>query len=322
MLAEDILISIVICTSDRADSLQKTIDSLNQINYSYFEVIVVDSSSTNDTLDMLRKIKNHLDFDIKIFTSGNKNISISRNIGIKNSLGEIIIFIDDDAIPPSNWIEKLLSIYSLHGNKCGGVGGTVRDMTKSDYPLQYHCGITNIISNTIAIRSSNNINYNQPQGFWYNGLMGANSSYRKDILEKINGYDEFFEYFLDETDVCLRVIQAGYEIHYCDVVVDHYPQPSHNRKDQKHLTCWYSLAKNTTYFALKHAFKKIPFPILITRLTILLIYRCFLRIIRLKFTHHLSNELLSKYIKESIEGISVGWTAGMALHKVNESKDN
>jgi GT2 family glycosyltransferase len=315
-------VSIVICTCERPTSISKTLLALENINNHNFEVIIIDASTNMDTVDMVTSLSQQSSYYIKLDKINIKNISVSRNRGIKFASGSIIAFLDDDAIPPHDWIEKLLSIYSLHGDKCGGVGGTVRDMTKPDYPLQYHCGITNIISNTIAIRSGDNINYNQPQGFWYNGLMGANSSYRKDILEKINGYDEFFEYFLDETDVCLRVIQAGYEIHYCDVVVDHYPQPSHNRKDQKHLTCWYSLAKNTTYFALKHAFKKIPFPILITRLTILLVYRCFLRIIRLKFTHHLSNELLWKYIKESIEGISVGWTAGMALHKVNESKEN
>ncbi|WP_016953215.1 glycosyltransferase family 2 protein [Anabaena sp. PCC 7108] len=315
-------VSIVICTCERPASLRKTLIALENLTNDNFEVVIIDASTTTDTLNIVTSLSQQSSYYIKLDKINIKNISVSRNRGIKFASGSIIAFLDDDAIPPPNWIEKLLSIYSLHGNKCGGVGGTVRDMTKSDYPLQYHCGITNIISNTIAIRSGDNINYNEPQGFWYNGLMGANSSYRKDVLEKINGYDEFFEYFLDETDVCLRVIQAAYEIHYCDVVVDHYPQASHNRQDQKHLTCWYSLAKNTTYFALKHALKKIPFPILITRLTILLIYRCFLRIIRLKFTHHLSNKLLWKYIKESIEGIRLGWTAGMTLHKVNESKEN
>ncbi|MBK1990775.1 glycosyltransferase family 2 protein [Sphaerospermopsis aphanizomenoides BCCUSP55] len=321
MSTNNLLFSIVICTTDRAVSLLKTIDSLQQINYKNIEVIVVDSSSNSDTVEMLRAIEKKINFKLLFFVSGVNNISKSRNIGIKNASGNIVAFIDDDAIPPPDWIEKLLSIYSLQSDKCAGVGGTVRDMTKPSYPLQYHRGITNVISNTIPIRSTDAVNYNQPQGFWYNSLMGANSSYRKDVLEKINGYDEFFEYFLDETDVCLRIIQSGYEIHYSDVVVDHYPQPSHNRQDQKHLTCWYSLAKNTTYFTLKHAFKKMPFPILIIRLTLLLIYRCLLRILRLKFTHHLSNEILWKYIQESIAGVRIGWTAGIGLHKVG-TRDN
>lgn len=318
----NVFLSIVICTADRCVSLEKTLLSLNKMNYSLFEVIVVDASSNKETLEMLAILSKQVSWLLKITRVQEKNISISRNVGINLASGSIIAFLDDDAIPPPDWIDKLLATYTLYGNKCGGVGGSVRDMTRYGYPMQYHRGITNVISHTIPIRADNTADFNAISGFWYNALMGANSSYRKEVLEKINGYDEFFEYFLDETDVCLRIIQAGYEIHYCDVVVDHYPQPSHNRQDQKHLTCWYSLAKNTTYFALKHAFKKIPFPFLVLRIFLLIIYRCFLRILRLKVTHNLSYQVLWQYIQESIKGFQVGWTAGLALHKVNTSQES
>jgi hypothetical protein len=314
------LVSIVICTADRRYSLEKALQSLKLIGYQNFEVIIIDASSTTDTLEMLDAFSSQINFKVKFLKIEQKNISCSRNLGIKQASGSIIAFLDDDAIPPPEWIEQLVFTYSLHGDKCAAVGGTVRDLTRPGYPLQFRRGITNVLSETIPIRSSDARNYNQPKGFWYNGLMGTNSSYRKDIVEKINGYDEFFDYFLDETDVCLRLIQAGYDIHYTDVVVEHYPQPSHNRIDQKHLTCWYSLAKNTTYFALKHGFKEVPFPILVIRLTLLLIYRCLLRILRLKFTHNLPNSILVKYIQQAFEGIRVGWIAGLNLHKVNFSR--
>jgi GT2 family glycosyltransferase len=307
-------ISIVICTHERHFFINRTIESISQINYQCFEVIVVDSSENDLTLHSIELMKINYNFPLQIIKSKQRNISISRNIGIKNATGEFIFFIDDDAIPPADWIDKLLAIYDDRGTNCAGVGGRVRDMTTDGYPLQYCRGITNIISNTIPVRSHDAINYNRSQGWWYNGLMGANSSYRRDSLEKINGYDEFFEYFLDETDLCLRLIQAGYEIHYSDVIVDHYPQPSHNRHDRKHLTCWFSIAKNTTYFALKHAFNKMPFPIFCIRLISLLNYRCFLRIIRLKFTHNLSIHPIWQYIQESISGARLGWIAGINLH--------
>lgn len=309
------LVSITICTADRCNSIEKTLQSLELISYQNFEVIIIDASSNRDTIEMLGTLSSKISFKFKSLKVEPKNISFSRNKGIKLASGSIIAFLDDDAIPPPHWLEQLLFTYSLHGDKCAGVGGTVRDLTRSGYPLQFRRGISSVISETIPIRSFDAPNYNQSQGFWYNGFMGTNSSYRKELLEKINGYDEFFDYFLDETDVCLRLIQAGYDIQHTDVVVDHYPQPSHNRLDQKHLTCWYSLAKNTTYFALKHGFKKVFFPILLTRLTSLLIRRCLLRILRLKFTHSLPNSTLLKYIKQSVEGTRVGWTAGMDLHR-------
>jgi cellulose synthase/poly-beta-1,6-N-acetylglucosamine synthase-like glycosyltransferase len=315
------LVSILICTSDRPTSLKKTLQSLEQLTYRTIEVVVVDASSTNETAELINAITSSFCFPIKFTTVKQKNISISRNVGLKLTSGSVVVFLDDDAIPPPDWIEQLLSIYLRYGDRCAGVGGAVRDMTRPDYHLQFRCGITNVISSTISVRSLDAPDYNQPQGFWYNGLMGANSSYRKEALERINGFDEFFEYFLDETDLCLRLIQAGYEVHHSDVTVEHYIQPNHNRKDQRHLTCWYSLAKNTTYFALKHGFKRINFLSLVTRLSLLLTRRCFLRIIRLKFTHNVPSSILLNYIEQSIGGIQVGWVAGLSLHKPNFSKE-
>lgn len=309
------LVSIIICTSDRPIFLEKALQSIALINYQNFEVIIIDASSTMETSEIVSKASTKYSFKLSFLKVEPKNISYSRNMGIKLATGSIVAFFDDDAVPPSEWIEQLLNIYSQRGEKCAAVGGAVRDLTRPGYPLQFHRGITNIFSETIAIRADDAANYNQANGFWFNGLMGTNSSFRKDILEKINGYDEFFDYYLDETDVCLRLIQAGYEVHYADVSVDHYPQPSHNRIDQKHLTCWYSLAKNTTYFAVKHGFKKVFFPILVARLTSLLIYRCLLRIIRLKFTHSLPNSILMNYIQQAFDGIRVGWQSGLNNHK-------
>ncbi len=312
----DTLVSIIICTSDRPIFLEKALQALALINYQKFEVVVVDASSTTETKEIVSKVASKHSFKINFLRVEPKNISYSRNMGIKLATGSIVAFFDDDAIPPSEWLEQLLNIYSQHGEKCAAVGGTVRDLTRPGYPLQFHRGISNVFSETIAIRRDDAANYNQANGFWFNGLMGTNSSFRKDLLEKINGYDEFFDYYLDETDVCLRLIQAGYEVHYADVAVDHYPQPSHNRIDQTHLTCWYSLAKNTTYFAVKHGLRKVILPVLIVRLTSLLIYRCMLRIIRLKFTHNLPNAVLINYIKQAFHGMRVGWQSGFQNHKL------
>lgn len=309
------LVSIVICTADRCASLKRTLLSIEAITYSNIEIIIVDASLNSDTFDLIETTSKDFKYPIKFSTIKQRNLSLSRNIGIKLSSGEILAFIDDDAVPALDWIDKLLQIYSLHGDKCAGVGGVVREMNTPGFPLQFERGITNVISETIAIRSTNAPSFNDPKGFWFNGFMGTNSSYRKKYLEEIKGYDEFFEYFLDETDVCLRLIKTGYELYYSDTLVDHYCEPSHNRREKKYLTCWYSLAKNTTYFAIKHGLKKIPFPILITRLTALLIKRCFLRILRLKLTHNLPFSLILKYLQESIQGITTGWEAGMKIHK-------
>jgi GT2 family glycosyltransferase len=307
--------SIIICTANRCSSLQKTLISLKQSSYRKLEVTIVDASDDTDVEQLVSKLKPDYGFKINYFYVSQKNISISRNVGIKNSIGEILFFLDDDAIAPPDWVEKSMDIYQKYGQNCAGVGGTVRDMTRPNQPLQFHHGITNIYSNTIAIRETNSSNFNDPKGPWFNGLMGANSSYRRHCLTEINGYDEFFEYFLDETDVCLRLIRAGYEIHYSDVVVDHYPQPSHNRQDQTHLTCWYPLTKNTTYFLLKHSYGSKSTVSLRVRLAVIVFRRCLVRVLRLKFSHNISWATLGLYLGDIHRGLAIGWKSGIKLHR-------
>lgn len=91
-------ISIVIPTKDRADKLNKVINSLELQSAKDFEVIIVnDGSNLNIKKSPLK---------IRIFSSKKRGASSARNIGIKNSQGEIVIFIGDDIYPNKNFIEE------------------------------------------------------------------------------------------------------------------------------------------------------------------------------------------------------------------------
>jgi hypothetical protein len=61
-----------------------------------------------------------------------------------------------------------------------------------------------------------------------------------------------------------------------------------------------------------------PLPIFLVRLALILTHRCLLRILRLKFTHHLPVSWLGKYIQEAIAGMRCGWQAGMKLNQTDD----
>lgn len=310
-------ISLIICTVDRCESLRKTLKAITECQSSFIEIIVVHGPSKDKTSIVLTEYNSLIN---KVIDTNSKNVSVVRNLGLNEATGEIIVYLDDDVIPPYQWLDSHRRLYLEYGSKCGCVAGSVRDKTKAGEPLQFSKGINSLMSESKPILSDLAAQQYSANSYWFSSVMGANASYRRDLLLNLGGFDEFFEYFLEETDICLRVIQSGHNIYYTDKIVDHYPGQSHNRQDQKHLICWYSLAKNTTYFSLKHAFKKIPLPIFLWRLTSLLIYRCLLRILRLKFTHNLPNKILWGYIKASVEGVRVGWDAGMKLQLLNPPK--
>lgn len=309
----DASVSVIICTLDRCNFLPKVMNAVSSWRSDFQELIVVVGPTEDDTKLILLSYKNIIN---KVIFANQKNVSIARNLGWQAASEEIIIYLDDDVIPPPHWVDLHLRAYRKGGASCGCVGGAVIDKTKPNLALQFTYGVNSRLSESRPVLSDAAARSYLSNSHWFPAIMGANASYKREALVKIGGFDEFFEYFLEETDICLRLQLSGYTIHYIDAAVDHYVQPSHNRRDRRHLTCWYSLAKNTTYFALKHGCQKIPLPIFVVRLALLLIYRCLLRILRLKFTHNLPVSVLIKYIQDSIAGIRCGWSAGMKLHNI------
>ncbi len=236
-------VSVVICTFNRAKCLKRCIESLKKQTYQNFEIIVVNGPSTDETNQVLEGYR-----ELKVVTQEKLNgLSAARNLGIEASTGEIVAFIDDDAKADENWIKYLVEGYT--DESVGGVGGPVFDITGNWYQFRNgyisKAGIPSFIH-------ENDLNYNDPKAYFLNYIMGTNSSFRKSILYDIELFDKNIKYYLDETDVCVRVIKSGYKIkHINNAIVFHEMVEGHNRKSSYDLN-WSEIMKNVVYFTLKN----------------------------------------------------------------------
>lgn len=98
------LVSIIIPTYNRAHVLGKAIDSVFEQTYENWELIVVDDASIDNTIDMM---KNYTDDRIKyIREEKNRGANYCRNIGVKNSKGAYLAFLDSD----NYWDKRKLEI--------------------------------------------------------------------------------------------------------------------------------------------------------------------------------------------------------------------
>jgi glycosyltransferase involved in cell wall biosynthesis len=237
------LVSIVICTYNRAHYLERCIKSLKKQNYPHFEIVVVNGPSTDETTVVLNNYPK-----IRVVSQEELNgLSCARNLGITASNGEIIAFIDDDAVADENWIRYLVEGYT--DKSIGGVGGPVFDITGNWY--QFKNGYVSKAGISSYIHE-NDVDYNNPEGRLFNYLMGTNASFIKDILYEVGLFDETIKYYLDETDVCVRVIKAGYKIKHIDnAIMCHEMVEGHNRKSAYDLN-WSEIMKNEVYFTLKN----------------------------------------------------------------------
>ena len=120
-MGDALLGSVIIPTYKRAKLLGFVLESLTKQTKNNFEVMVVLKPSNDGTEKIIRKYKNKLDINLLIQKKG--YVVDALNIGLRNVSGEVIFFLDDDAIPFRNWIEKHLKLYQAHN--IGGVAGDV-----------------------------------------------------------------------------------------------------------------------------------------------------------------------------------------------------
>lgn len=238
--------SIIINTYNRASTLGNTLNSLGYLDYPDFEVIVVNGPSTDGTDRLLAGFKG-----IKTGSCPLPNLSMSRNIGICMAEGDIVAFIDDDAVPEPEWLSRIVAGYD--SEIIGGVGGPVYNHT--GYDLQAKFIVCNRFGDPRFEYSQNPTPYfNFPLSNEYCAMIGTNASFRRDVLLRAGGFDEEYDYFLDETDVCVRVVDAGYVIKFVDdAFVHHKFAPSHIRDNKKIVLRWHPIVKNKVYFSLKNS---------------------------------------------------------------------
>ncbi|GAB6093374.1 glycosyltransferase family 2 protein [Furfurilactobacillus curtus] len=117
------LVSVIMPVYNAADTVNQSIDSVLQQSYSNLELIVVNDGSTDDTAMLLSRYA--VNERVKVVNlQRNLGISNSRNIGVKNSLGRYIAFLDSD----DRWDKKKLEnqLYFMEKNEVSASFGTYR----------------------------------------------------------------------------------------------------------------------------------------------------------------------------------------------------
>ncbi|MBN1827452.1 MAG: glycosyltransferase [Candidatus Eisenbacteria bacterium] len=234
--------SVVVCTYNRARTLGACLEALGHLDYPEYEIVVVNGPSTDGTDAVLSRFPG-----VKRVDNPERNLSVSRNLGIAASAGEIVALLDDDALPDTDWLDRLAEPYV--DVTVGAVGGKV--FGPGGDHLQFNNGIITRFGMPVAIREEPG-DFNLPDGDRFNIMMGTNASFRRSALDDVGGFDENYEYYHDESDLCVRVIRAGHRVvHAPEARVWHEFEKSHVRV-ALHDVNWRVVAKNTIYFFFKN----------------------------------------------------------------------
>lgn len=169
------LLSVVIPTHDRPDSLRRLLASIDHLSGTCpSEVIVVDdASSTLRTQYILgRWVKREHPYEARVLTEPeSRGPGHARNHGVEVATRELVAFTDDDCVVEPRWLSRILERLRFQ-KSLAGVGGRV-------LPLDHD--VVSMFYNFHRI-------LDPPPSLLY--LVSANCCYRRDAFLSVGGYDE------------------------------------------------------------------------------------------------------------------------------------
>ena len=191
--------SIIIPTYNRARFLLKTLDSVCKQTFppEQYEIIIVDDGSTDDTEAQITNYKlspyggspegrQITKPEIYYFKIENGGPAKARNLGIKESKGEIIFFTDDDCMVPPDWMAILLDGYKRHPEVVGVGGWHKATSQKASFLERCEDAVDKKFGSSILNAEIKTNLYFFP----FVGAQPANLSYKKSVLEECGGFDE------------------------------------------------------------------------------------------------------------------------------------
>jgi glycosyltransferase involved in cell wall biosynthesis len=118
-------VSVVICTFNRGHLLPRLIDRVDvELGDHDGEIIVVNNASTDATSVVLKRAAARHS-RLQVIEEPRSGLSNARNAGVRASSGEVVVFLDDDALPASRWLDEHLAEYDDGDDRLGAVGGRI-----------------------------------------------------------------------------------------------------------------------------------------------------------------------------------------------------
>jgi GT2 family glycosyltransferase len=198
--------SVVINTVDRAVDLELTLASLKREWNPADELIVVLGPTADDS----EKIIGRSPVACQLIHCPVKNLAVSRNLGLQAAAGRFVAFIDDDASPATGWLDALIQPFE-DDPTVGISAGFVLDGHGQRFLNRY------VVADTLGRAfwmddprsAEEKIDQLGPQRAFLTAT-GCNMAFRRAALDAIGGFDPFYRYFLEETDLVRRALSAGF----------------------------------------------------------------------------------------------------------------
>lgn len=130
------MISVIICTYNRDKYIYNVLNSLaeNTLPHDRYEIVLVDNNCTDNTRgECDRFVQDHPDVQFRYFVETNQGLSHARNRGIKESAGDTLVYVDDDALVNNGYLKAYADFFEQHPD-IDAAGGPIIPKYETEEP--------------------------------------------------------------------------------------------------------------------------------------------------------------------------------------------
>jgi GT2 family glycosyltransferase/lipopolysaccharide/colanic/teichoic acid biosynthesis glycosyltransferase len=250
-------LSIIIVNYNVKEFLQNLIHSIEKASLNLTkEIIIIDNASDDGSVDFIKEKFPQIKL---IANSKNLGFGKANNIGLKQAAGKYILLINPDTLVAEDTFEKMIKFFEsnseagLAGCKILNPDGSLQLACRRSFPGPWTSftkvtGLSSMFPNNKIFARYNLTYLDENKTYEVDAISGSFMMMRKEVYEKVGGFDEQFFMYGEDLDLCFRIQQSGFKVYYVhSTQIIHYKGESTKRS---------SLDETKVFYSAMHLFVK------------------------------------------------------------------
>lgn len=175
---------------------------------------MVDGFSTDSTCEIAKSL------GVQVYYNQSRHAAGGRNVGIREATGDVIVFIDADCIPRSNWLAEIKDAFVKDAGLAGLGGPMVASVPRTR--IESFWGQV-FLQEIMPFPDKAFLVCNR---IFRGGFLTANCAYKREVLLALDGFDEWFANNAEDIDLFWRAIDYGAKLLYHPGIVVEHPFPA------------------------------------------------------------------------------------------------
>lgn len=232
-------LSIIIVNYNVKEFLQNLLNSIEKASNNYStEIFIVDNASDDGSVKLIREKYPSINL---IANEENVGFGKANNQALRNANGKYIMMINPDTIIGEDTIDKMIGFFEMNpeaglaGCKILNPDGSLQLACRRSFPGPWtsFCkvtGLSNLFPKSKLFARYNLTYLNENQSYEVDAVSGSFMMMKKEVYEKVGGFDEEFFMYGEDLDLSYRIKKAGHKVYYVhNTQIIHYKGESTRR---------------------------------------------------------------------------------------------